>query len=360
MKTAIFYNFLDNIGGAERLCLIMAQKLNADIYTTNYDPDKIKRMGFGDIKIKSIGQVPINAPFRQEATLWRFKRLNLGNRYDRYIIAGDWAVSASANHKIDLMYVHSPIREIWDLNNYVKKNIVPRLTQPVFTWWTKRQRRLNQYFFNRVETVVCNSQNVAKRIKKYLNREAVVIYPPIDTKKYHFIETGDFWLSVNRLIWHKQIEKQLEVFRLLPEERLIIVGSYEKSHHFKQYAQKIEHLKPDNVTIKSWVPEEELIELYGRCIGFLTTALNEDFGLTAVEAMAAGKAVIAPRQGGYKETIVDGQTGFLLNNLSSSAINQAMRRIKAKPDVFRQPSLNQATKFDTDVFIKQIKTLARI
>ncbi len=360
MKTAIFYNFLDNIGGAEKLCLTMAKNLNADIYTTNYDPQRINQMNLAGVNIKSIGQVPMNAPFRQEATLWRFGRLNLGNNYDRYIIAGDWATSASANHKIDLMYIHSPIREIWDLNDYVKKNIVPFGARFAFSLWTERHRQLNRYFFNRVETIACNSQNVAKRIEKYLNRKSVVIYPSVEISKYSYLSDDNYWLSVNRLIDHKQIEKQLDVFRACPKEQLIIVGSYEKSRHFKKYAEKIKRLRPNNVTIKSWIPETELINLYGRCTGFITTALEEDFGMTAIEAMAAGKMVIAPNQGGYQETVVNGQTGYLLDDLEPIPIIKAMNKIKTNSNATKIICRQQAEKFDTHVFINHIKNLARI
>ena len=111
MKIAIFHNFLDNIGGAEIVTLTLARELNADVYTTNIDYDKIKKMGFENIVIKSIGKIPINAPFRQQMALWRFRRLKLKN-YDFYIIAGDWAISGAVNNKPNLWYVHSPIREI--------------------------------------------------------------------------------------------------------------------------------------------------------------------------------------------------------------------------------------------------------
>ena len=114
-KIAIFHNFMDNIGGAERVGLILARELKADFYTTNIDEEKIKKMGFSNIKLKSIGKVPINAPFRQQIALWRFRLLNLKNKYDYYIIDGDWAMSGAVKNKPNLWYVHSPIREIWDL-----------------------------------------------------------------------------------------------------------------------------------------------------------------------------------------------------------------------------------------------------
>ena len=69
MKIAVFHNFMDNIGGAEMVGLTLARELKADFYSTNIDEDKIKKMGFADIRLESIGRVPVNAPFRQQAAL---------------------------------------------------------------------------------------------------------------------------------------------------------------------------------------------------------------------------------------------------------------------------------------------------
>ena len=132
MKIAIFHNFMDNIGGAERVGLTLARELKADFYSTNIDREKIKKMGFSNINFISIGKIPINAPFRQQAALRKFRKLNLGNKYDFYIIDGDWAMSGAVINKPNLWYVHSPIREIWDSYRYVRNNLVPFPLRPIF------------------------------------------------------------------------------------------------------------------------------------------------------------------------------------------------------------------------------------
>jgi len=360
VKIAIFHNFLDNIGGAEIVGLTLARELKADVYTTNIDKTKINKLGFDDIAIHSIGKIPINAPFKQQLALWRFRKLNLKNKYDFYIIDGDWAISGAVNNKPNLWYVHSPIREIWDLYKFVRQNSVPWCFRYVFDLWVKYNRYLNKKYIKHVDHLVCNSKNTQKRVEKFLGRKAEVVYPPIDTKKYHYGKNGDFWLSVNRLMVHKRIDMQIEAFKKLPGEKLVIVGSYERSRHFIKYAKYIYTIKPDNVVIENWISDQELIRLYAGCKGFITTSLDEDFGMAPVEAMASGKPVIASNEGGYKETVIDQVTGRLIDDINEDKIVQAVSDVGRDIEKYRDPCIDRAKSFDTEIFIKKIKKLINI
>lgn len=357
MKIAIFHNFLDNIGGAEYVDLVLAREFNANIYTTNIDAEKIKKMGFEDVlpRIFSIGKVPLNAPFKQEFAYWKFRKLNLSGKYDFFIIAGDWAMSGAIKNKPNLWYVYSPTREIWDLYKYTRQNTVPWFLRWIFDVWVFTRRIINKHDSKKVEKIISISGTVQNRVKKYLNRDSKVIFPPTDTSKYYFEKTGDYWLSVNRLITHKRIDLQLKAFANLPNEKLIIVGSYEKSKHFLSYANYCQKIKPKNVEIKSWVSEKELIELYANCKGFITTSKDEDYGMNVVEAMASGKPVIAPAEGGYLETVVDTTTGILVPNIDENKLTEAIKRISGNTASYKQACIEQAQKFDTKIFIEKIK-----
>ncbi|KKQ21837.1 MAG: Mannosyltransferase [Parcubacteria group bacterium GW2011_GWA2_37_10] len=364
MKIAIFHNYMDNIGGAELVDLIMARELGADIYTTNINKEKIKKMGFRTDNIFSIGKIPVNAPFKQEGAYWKFKNLNLGKKYDFYIIAGDWAMSGAAHNKPNLWYVYSPIRELYDLNKYIRENIVPsvylkNLNKYIFDFWVFYMRFLNKRDLKHVEEIVCISENVKQRVKKYLRRDSEIIYPPTETNNYYYNKNGKSWLSVNRLIGHKRVDMQLKAFSKIPNEKLIIVGSYENSKHFEAYSDYCHKIKPENVEIKSWISQSELIDLYANCKGFLTTAIDEDFGMTPVEAMASGKPVIAPNEGGYKETIINGKTGILIDDINEDKLAEAVKKlgkeIKKNPLKYKKACQEQAKKFDTKIFIEKIK-----
>jgi glycosyltransferase involved in cell wall biosynthesis len=356
-KIAIFHNYMDNIGGAEMVGLTLARDLKADFYSTNIDKEKIKKMGFDKIKFYSIGKIPINAPSRQQIALFKFRVLNLKKKYDFYIIDGDWAMSGAVNNHPNLWYVHSPIREIWDAYEYTRNKIVPWYARWPFDVWVKFNRYLNKKYIKSVEKIACNSINTQNRIKKFLGREAIVINPPIETSKFHYKKNGDFWLAVNRLFAAKRVDIQMKAFEKLPNEKLIIVGSYEQSKHFKQYAGHIKKIKPKNVQILSWVNAGRLRDLYANCKGFITTSMDEDFGMAPVEAMASGKPVIAPNEGGYKETVIPNKTGILIDNINENKLVEAIKIMRKNPKKYKIACLKQAKKFDTKVFIKKIKEL---
>jgi glycosyltransferase involved in cell wall biosynthesis len=356
-KIAIFHNYMDNIGGAEMVGLTLARDLKADFYSTNIDREKIKKMGFDNMKLISIGKIPPNAPFRQQLALLKFRMLNLKKKYDFYIIDGDWAMSGAVNNHPNIWYVHSPIREIWDAYEYTRNKIVPWYARWLFDIWVYFNRYLNRKYIKSVEKIACNSRNTQNRIKKFLGREARVINPPIETSKFYYKRNGDFWLSVNRLFAAKRVDIQMKAFEKLPDEKLVIVGSYEQSKHFKEYASYLRSIKPKNVDILSWVDADKLRKLYANCKGFITTSMDEDFGMAPVEAMASGKPAIAPNEGGYKETIISGKTGILIDNIDENKLVEAIKLIKKNPKKYKKACLKQAKKFDAKIFIKKIKKL---
>ena len=366
INIAVFHNFMDNIGGAEVVTLTIARAFNADIYTTNINSEHIKQMGFDDVlpRIKSIGKVPIQAPFKHQLSFLKFRRLNLSKSYDFFIISGDWAMSGAVLNKPNLWYVHSPIHEIWDYVEKIKEKYVPWWQKPMYDIWVRINRFLTLSYSRSVDQFVCNSNNTHKRIKKYYKSNAVVINPPIeipsDIQKESTAEP--YWISVNRIMVHKRVELQLEAFAKLLNEKLIIVGSYEKgARQFESYKAKLDSMKPNNVEFKYWVPKEELAELYKNAKGFITTSETEDFGMTAVEAMANGLPVIAPNEGGYNETILHNETGILIDEINSDKIVEAVTtisdRLSTDPTAYQEKSRNRARKYDSNRFIDDLRRL---
>ncbi|MGI6373873.1 MAG: glycosyltransferase [Patescibacteria group bacterium] len=361
MRIAIFHNYLDNIGGAEIVTLTLAQELNADIYTTNIRPSSIKAMGFAEVlpRIKSLGRIPKMAPFRQQLAFWKFRRLKLSGQYDFFIIAGDWAMSGAVNNHPNLWYAHSPLNELWEFKDFIKKNVLSRWKISPYDKWVAFNRRLTLKYAKHVDIWICNSQNTQNRIKKYYNQVAEIIYPPIKANHYPKLETNNYWLSVNRLITHKRIDLQLKAFSSLPKEKLIIVGSYEPGvKQFEGYKAYLEKIKPPNVEIIHWADSQKLAELYAGCKGFITTAENEDFGMTVLEAMAAGKPVIAPNEGGYQESVTK-KTGVLITEITPEKLAIEIQKmtddLNIQPLKYQANCLARAQEFGVEVFIDKIR-----
>lgn len=346
---------MDNVGGAEFVTLTLARELNADVYTTVVDKEMVKKLGF-NINVKTIGWVPKNAPFRQQLTAYRFKKLHL-KHYDFFIISGDWAAAGAKNHKPNLWIIYSPPRELWDLYKHTRDTHVSFWQKWIFDLWVMYNRKLTKETIKHVTKKVVISKNVQKRVKNFLNVDAPILHPPTETKKFHYNKNGDFWLSVNRLIDHKRIEMQIEAFKKMPNEKLIIVGSYEKSTHFKRYAERMISTAPSNVKILSWITAEELRKLYADCKGFITTSLDEDYGMNVVEAMASGKPVIAPNEGGYKETVINRKTGMLIDDITTNKLVSAIQELGRNPSSYKENCLKHAQKFDTKHFIAKIKEI---
>lgn len=365
MKIAILNNFLDNIGGAEVTTLHLARGLGADIYTTNINKEAIIKMGFEDIlpRIFSIGHVPKQAPFRHQLTFYKFRKLNLSGKYDLFIISGDWAMSGAVNNQPNIWYVHSPLNELWEFKDWIRESVLSAWKRPFYDIFVAFNRILTLRYSKSVNKFVANSTNTKNRLIKYykiLEKNIHVIFPPVDTSKYYNLPNKDYWLSVNRLITHKRVDLQMKSFAKLPEEKLIVVGSYEVgARQFESYKKYVESIKPKNVEIISFVDGERLLKLYSECKGFIATAINEDFGMTPVEAMAAGKPVIAANEGGYAESVIDGETGVLIDDVDENKIVDAIKKINqdlvSDENKYIENSQNRAKNFDVEIFIKRIK-----
>lgn len=355
MKIAIFHDYIGAIGGGEKLILTLAQGLNADVITTDVDRDAIKKMGFKDVQILSLGETVKISPLKQLHASFKFAKCDYTDKYDSFIFSGNWAYFAAKKHNPNVYYCHTPTRAFYDLYNTYKKNqsvvtIIP------FILWVFMHSKISEYYLNYVNRIVTNSMNTKRRIKKYFHRDAVIVYPSVETSKYTCKEYGDFWLSVNRLYPEKRIELQIDAFSQIKDEKLIIVGGFAKGDHASNYVKKLYKKLPENVRLINSVSETHLLELYSTCKGHITTALDEDFGMTPLESMASGKPVIAVKEGGYLETVIDGVTGFLVEPDSAHICN-AIKTISNDPEKYKNACIKRAKEFDTSIMLDKMKKI---
>jgi len=353
MKTAVFHDYFGAIGGGEKVAITIAKLLNADIITT--DMDAVNKLDT-EVNVISLGHTQTIPPLKQISATKKFYFSDFSNDYDFFIFSGNWSHYASHNHHPNMWYCHTPVRPFYDLyDTFLHKQDI--ITRQAFRVWVYGHRWMDQRSVNNIDQFVTNSKNSQKRIEKYYHRKADIIYPPVNVSNFRHKEYGDFWLSVNRLYPEKRIELQINAFREMPDEKLIVVGGYAKGDHSKKYAKNISNGLPQNVKILGEISENELIDLYARCKGLICTALNEDFGLTPVEAMASGKPVIAVNEGGYRETVTE-KTGLLINADLHSTI-EAVKFISNKPESYRKACLERAKHFDLSIFSKNIKNVIK-
>ncbi|PIN86666.1 mannosyl transferase [Candidatus Woesearchaeota archaeon CG10_big_fil_rev_8_21_14_0_10_44_13] len=359
MKVGIFHDHIDSIGGGEKVILALARALDADIITTDLNEDSVRKLGYGGVRIISIGNTIKLPPFKQIHASIKFSIIDLSKEYDAFILSGNWSLFAAKKHQPNMWCCYTPVRAFYDLYSDFRKER-SFLTKPIFMVYAWAHRKSLQSSLNHVNGIIAISKNCRERIKKYHHMDSVLIYPGIDTLFYKHGKKGDYWLSVNRLYPQKRIDLQIEAFRKMPGEKLVIVGGYAKGDHAWRYIRKLKIPRglPENITYLGTVSEKELGKLYGGCIGFITTAQDEDFGLTPLEAMAAGKPVIATDEGGYKETVIDGVTGILVSPEAGSivrAVKKISHALQKNPDFYREACVKNAAKYDMKIFIQEVK-----
>jgi glycosyltransferase involved in cell wall biosynthesis len=349
VKIAIFHDYFGAIGGGEKVVFAMAKILDADIITT--DTDAVKKIDPG-VRVISLGKTIKYPGLKQISATLKFYFCDFSKKYDLFIFSGNWAHYAAHRHHPNLWYCHTPVRVFYDRYvAFVKTQ--KTISRQIFRLWVWGHRSLDQRAVGDVDKILVNSENTRKRVEQYYKRPSEVIYPPVDTSLYRCIEYGNFWLSVNRLYPEKRIELQIEVFRQLPEEKLIIVGGYSQGDHASQYAQGIEKDLPSNVVILGEVEEDQLIDLYARCRGHICTSIDEDFGLTPLEAMASGKPVVAVAEGGYKESVTN-TTGILVD-ADINQIVEAICIITKDPSRFKEACQARGTIFNSSRFSDKLK-----
>lgn len=352
LNILIFHDSFDSIGGAEKVVATIEKAFNTPIVAANVDPDIIRELGIDADTVHNLGRIEDRAPLGPIKLSLLFRKARcLG--FDKYLLSGSWSLYASYNHKPNVFYCYTPRRNFYDLKRFSIAR-QPSLAKKAVAWsWATVHGSFDKKATDQVDEILTISSNVQTRIKKYYGRESTLVYPPIPTARYHTREFGDFWLSVNRLYPEKRVELQIEAFKSLPDEHLLIVGGYARRDKLLAYHKLFSDL-PSNVKILGNIPEKDLLELYATCKGVVYTPIDEDFGLVPVEAQASGKAVVGVNEGGLRETVIDGLTGFLVDPHPES-LKKAIQRVSEEPQRYEKACKKNASRFDEHIFIESMR-----
>jgi len=352
MRIALVHDYLSQQGGAERVLKVFSEMYpEAPIFVLFHDEEKMGHFLAGRRITASFLQ---RAPFVKSHYQWYLPLMPLAT--ESYDLSDFDVVLSSTSafakgvltrpHTTHFSYCHTPTRYLWsDYHSYVRE-----LNVPGFIKWTlppilNKLRAWDRLAADRADYFIANSRAVAERIKKYYHRASSVIYPPVHTDNFYIGKPEDFYLIGGRLVNYKRYDLVVRAFNRLGI-KLFIFGEGPAQRYLQSIA------KP-NISFLGRADEPTKQELYSKCMAFLYPQ-EEDFGITAVEAMAAGRPVIALPKGGALETVIPGLTGeFVEEQTWEDIVGEIIRFQPEKYDP--QTIRNHAKKFDTAIFKEKIR-----
>lgn len=357
MKIAVCHDYFNKCGGGERVVMTIAKALGADIYGGFIDWENTYP------ELKKMNAVAICKSRNQWKIARAFEKYDFSG-YDLVICSGTWSITASKNHP-SMWYCHSPARWLYNFlksshaieatsESRAKKIILKSFVKTFSIYWKRKDREYVRNF----DKILCNSENVRGRIKKCYGvdvyKKTSVVYPPIFTKNFRWVGQEDFYLSVARIDSLKRVDTIVKAFMKMPEKTLVVISGGPDLEKIKKLASGC-----PNIKVLGWVSERFLQKLIGTCISTLYIPVDEDFGMSPLESMAAGKPCIGVREGGLKETILHKKTGYLCNEASESEIIKAVGYLTPKTAAkMKKACIRRAEKFSERVFIRKITSAA--
>lgn len=353
MKIALVVDHFQGKGGAERLEMILAEALDADVYTGYVLNDSFN---LAHLRVKTIFK-RMNRPFVRYFFQRRaFRKIAKElKEYDVVIYNGNSLDSAPYLPKSvkKILYCHTPPRHIYsDFIYYLKQ--FPRYIQPFYRFYAWLYRKNYEKLLAHMDAIISNSSNVQKRLKQYTGYDSTIVYPPCDLHRFTWKSQGDYYFSFNRLEEVKRVDLIVKAFAQMPNKKLIVASGGPELKKIQSIADG-----HDNIMIKGWVSEEELLDLLGNCIATIYVPLDEDFGMGATESLSAGKPVIASNEGGPRETVAK-ECGILIDETTVESIKVAVEKMTPEFALsMKDAAVKQADKFSQDRFLEGIKNVIK-
>ena len=321
-RPAIVHDFFVTDGGAEQCAIEFANMLpTAEIHTSFFDSER-----FGD-RISPTRARPwamqrlIGAPpwFRSLLPLYPvyFSFKDLGRR--PLVLSSSIAFTKAVRtdpSTVHIAYVYTPMRYAWDLDTYLSGSSYGPLAQLGARIGRPLLQRWDRATASRPDKIIAISETVRERIARLWRRDSEVIYPPVDVDALSISTHDDGYVLVAaRLLGYRRVDLAVQACRRLGR-RLIIAGEGPER-------PRLEAMAGPETTFRGHVTRSELLDLFANCSTYLVPGV-EDFGIAPVEAMAAGKPVVAFRGGGARETVLEGVSGIFFERQDVRAVEAAL------------------------------------
>lgn len=306
LRVALIHDWLNGMRGGERVlehfCALFP---SADVYTLLYEPDNlspaIREMNVVESDFARLPGAYEKYRYYLPVMPWYVSQIPT-DEYD-LVISTSHCVAKGARRPsrgLHLSYIFSPMRYVWDhYDDYLSG-----------TWWKDAGLRAVRPWLQKwdrsscanVDSFAADSHHIARKIARFWKRQARVLHPPVELDRFQptYQPPEDFFLVASAFVPYKKIGRAIEA-AAIANVRMVVVGGGPEEERLREMAGP-------NVEFAGRVSDEELVSYYQRARALIFPA-TEDFGITALEAMACGRPVLAYRQGGVTETVVDGETG---------------------------------------------------
>lgn len=375
MKIALVHDYLKEYGGAERVLETLHEIYpDASVYTSFVDfkglgphAERIRKWKIVKSWVHYIWPVKkLYSPLRFIAPLvWRF--FDFSN-FDVVISSSGWYICRGIRvpkNCTHICYLHHPPRHLYGYSTAVEWQKYPfvRIYAAIVNHF------LRMYDFNTAQKVnyfIVNSQETKKRCWKFYRRNSTVIYPPVElVTSGQWLVTSQknpkkYYLCVSRLARAKHIDLAIDACQKL-DVPLKIVGKGRDEEHLRQIKNENiknkndkEKIKNDKIELLGEISDEELDKVYTGAKALIFPSEDEEFGIVSVEAQAHGVPVIGLRSGGIPETIIEGKTGILFDDLKPDSLIGAIKKLD-NLNIKPEDCVTNAKKFSQERFVGEIK-----
>jgi hypothetical protein len=364
MKVALVQDWFNANGGAEKVVGEILETLREDdveiyaLFNKFGEEAKASVLKGKDVNVSLLQHVPFVSRFYRyflPVMPWLMGRFHLTG-YD-LVISTSHAVAKGfkADPSIpSICYCHTPLRPIWDMyDDYAATHSLgSSFLYRNFVAWL---RKWDVATAGRVDYFIANSKHIQQRIAKSYNRDSVVIYPPVRTGMFGLSTAPrqEYYMCPGRFVPYKKIDMVIRAFQRMPDKRLVLIGEGWGASGFDDMLKG--HA---NIEWLGYRDDAEVIK-YMQGAKACIFAAKEDFGIMCVETQACGTPVLALDYGGYKETVVDGVTGYFFQEQTEESVMAAVSKMEQQPLTNHDAIRRNALRFSDERFRSEFSSFVQ-